>query len=231
MKVAPFTKLSKIVSLLILYTLWVSSLSAKDEAKEDVALPLIVCFGDSITKRGYGDILAKSVGARAINAGVAGHNTAQGLSRIQKDVIDQNPDIVVIFFGTNDLRVDSIKHVKFRDYKNNLTQMIKKIKKADAKVVVCTLPPINETVYYTRHEKAVYDTHGGLTDLIDGYRSTAMEVAEKNEVALVDLNQLLLKNPEWLSPDGVHPSAAGTRIIAKLIEEKAAPLLEEISKK
>ncbi len=225
---SPFTR---IASLLLLCTLWVSSLSAKDEAKEDVALPLIVCFGDSITKRGYGDILAKSVGARAIIAGVAGHNTAQGLSRIQKDVIDQNPDIVVIFFGTNDLRVDSIKHVKFRDYKNNLTQMIKKIKRSDAEVVVCTLPPINETVYYTRHEKAVYDAHGGLTNLIQGYRSTAMKVAEKNEVALVDLNQLLLKHPEWLSPDGVHPSAAGTRIIAKLIEEKVAPLLEKISKK
>ena len=119
MKFTPFTKFSKITSLLLLCTLCATSLSAKDEAKEEDNSPLIVSFGDSITKRGYGDIIAKSLDIRSISAGVGGNNTAQGLRRMDKDVLDHDPDIVIIFFGTNDLRVDSHKHIKFKDYKKN----------------------------------------------------------------------------------------------------------------
>ena len=138
MKFTPFTKFSKITSLLLLCTLCATSLSAKDEAKEEDNSPLIVCFGDSITKRGYGDIIAKSLDIRSISAGVGGNNTAQGLRRMDKDVLDHDPDIVIIFFGTNDLRVDSHKHIKFKDYKKNLHEMIKRSRRAGAKALLCT---------------------------------------------------------------------------------------------
>ena len=84
----------------------------------------VVCFGDSITKRGYPEILARELNCEVINAGVAGHTSRQGLQRMKKDVLNHRPTTVVILFGTNDLRVDSHKHVAVKDYSTNLSQMV-----------------------------------------------------------------------------------------------------------
>ncbi|MGJ8655380.1 MAG: SGNH/GDSL hydrolase family protein [Akkermansiaceae bacterium] len=202
------------------------SLSSTSLADDEPPKTKVVCFGDSITKRGYDQILAKALNVDTVMSGVAGHSTAQALRRMQKDVIDHNPDIVVIFFGTNDLRVDAPRvYVTLKDYKNNLETMIKASEKAGAKVVLCTLPPINIEKYFTRHEKDLYEKQGGLEKMINNYRHAAIEVSEKHKVPLVDLNQELKKTPKWMSPDGVHPSQTGTRIIAELIIAKVKPLL------
>jgi len=190
------------------------------------AHPKVVCFGDSITKRGYPEILAKSLNLDAINAGVAGHTSAQGLRRMPTDVLAHHPDVVVIFFGTNDLRIDSDKYVPVKKYAENLVQMIDACRAENAKVVLCTLPPINTETYFTRHENQKYDDEGGLSLMIGNYREAAIKVASENKVALVDLNQLLSKTPQWLSRDGVHPSPKGCEIIANLIAEAVRPLLK-----
>lgn len=206
---------------LLLFALffWTGSLAAEGER------PKIVCFGDSITNRGYYKTLGGLVEADSLNAGVGGHNSKQGLRRIEKDVLAHQPDLVIVFFGTNDLRVDSERaHVPVAQYRKNLLTIIKKVRGVDADVILCTLPPINEEVYFTRHEKGSYDAAGGLQALIESYRQAAQEVAKEMKVPLVDLNQLLLKSPEWLSRDGVHPSPKGTRIIAEHVAKEVKAL-------
>ena len=190
------------------------------------AAPLVVCFGDSITKRGYNELLGPLVGAETVNAGVGGHNTKQGLHRMQKDVLDHDPAVVVILFGTNDVRVDSERaYVLLEQFEKNLEEMVKRSRKAGAEVVMCTLPPINEKKYFTRHKLEDFIAHGGLKKLLADYRGATMNVAKRNKVPLVDLNQVLENHPKWISPDGVHPSKEGTAIIAKLVAEKVKPLL------
>ena len=109
----------------------------------------VVCFGDSITKRGYYKPLADLLGVRTINSGVAGHSSAQGLRRIKQDVLDHQPDVVVILFGTNDLRVDAPKvYVPVDQYRKNLKAMVEACAEIDARVVICTLPPIDKTAYF-----------------------------------------------------------------------------------
>lgn len=186
----------------------------------------VVCFGDSITKRGYHEFLAKDLNVDTVMAGVAGNSTAQALRRMQRDVLDHEPDIVVIFFGTNDLRVDAPKvYVSLKEYKKNLEIMIKRSEDIDAEVVLCTLPPINIQKYFTRHETKLYDKEGGLEKMIKNYQNVAIKVAKKHNLPLVDLNSELAAHPEWMSHDGVHPSKTGTRIIADLITAKVEPLL------
>ena len=70
----------------------------------DNARPKIVCFGDSVTKRTYPDILAGLVNADAIKSAAAGHSTGQAMSRLGPQVLEQEPDVVVILLGTNDIR-------------------------------------------------------------------------------------------------------------------------------
>ncbi|MGI9243019.1 MAG: GDSL-type esterase/lipase family protein [Verrucomicrobiales bacterium] len=192
------------------------------------ARPTVVCFGDSITKRGYFRVLGDLLGAESINAGVAGNSTAKGLRRMQKDVLARDPQVVVILFGTNDLRADAEKvFIPVEKYRKNLDTMVARCGEVGAKVVLCSLPPIRHDAFFTRHERAPFEALGGLASLIDSYRDASREVALAHELPWVDLNHLLAEDPEWLSKDGVHPSSRGNTIIAEHISKAVAPLLEE----
>lgn len=221
----------KIRMLVLLVTFFSGLMGRNIEAKEPAAdedVATVVCFGDSITKRGYPEMLGEALNVKAINAGVAGHTSAEGLRRMKKDVIDENPDVVVIFFGTNDARVDAPhKYVPAKKYADNLKEMVKAIKKADAQVVICTLPPINEKAYFKRHETELYDKAGGTTKLWGEYRAAALKVAKSQKIPVVDLYGELPKEPKWMSPDGVHPSVEGCRIIARMVGEKVEQLLKK----
>lgn len=185
----------------------------------------VVCFGDSI---GYYQVLEERLAVETVMGGVGGNSTAQALRRMQRDVLDHHPGIVVIFFGTNDLRVDAPKvYVNPKDYEKNLKMMIQECEKIGAQVIMCTLPPINVDKFFTRHETEPYDKEGGLPEMIATYRDVAIQVAAEQQIPLVDLNQELAKQPEWMSPDGVHPSKEGTGIIGRLIAEKLRPLLPQ----
>jgi lysophospholipase L1-like esterase len=190
--------------------------------------PRIVCFGDSITKQGYPELVGKALGVEAINAGVGGNNTKQGLARMQKDVLDKKPTAVVIFFGTNDCRPsDEGAHVPVEQYQKNLEQMIDASQKIGAKVIVCTPPPINPEPYFKRHKKEKIDAEGGLEKVLGKYRAAAIAAAESKKATVVDLNQLLAKQKqdEWLSADGVHPSEKGKQMIAGYVGDALKPLL------
>ena len=203
---------------------------ADDEssAQPEPQQPKIVCYGDSITKRTYPDILATLLNADVVKSAVAGHSTGQAMSRLESEVLPSKPDVVVILFGTNDIRVDNKKvHVPREKFRGNLTKMVTDCQKVGAKVVLCTLPPINAKAYFERHDKGVYDDNGGLASLIEDYRSIASEVAKGNDATLVDLNNLLADEPEWLSSDGVHPSEMGNAILAKHISAAVGPLLKD----
>ncbi|WP_231744092.1 SGNH/GDSL hydrolase family protein [Stieleria neptunia] len=178
----------------------------------------VVCFGDSITNRGYFKVLEELLDIESINAGKGGHSSAMGLRRLQSDVMVHDPDLVVVMFGTNDLRADSERvFVPVDKYKENLQAIMTSCREHGSKVVLCTLPPINEQKFFTRHEREPFAALGGFSSVVQRYCNAAREVASEHDVPLVDLNRLLAKQPEWLSQDGVHPSETGTRLIAEHI--------------
>ena len=210
------------VSRAIFTTVCIIAVSAQtgsaQEATGSPAKTKVVCFGDSITKRGYSEVLSKTLGVEAINAGVAGNSTAQALRRLSSDVLAHSPDIVVILFGTNDLRADAERvYVPVDKYKSNLESMIAKCRKGGSRIILCTLPPIQHDAFFTRHKREQFDALGGLGKMIESYRQAARQVAAQQKTKLVDLNDLLAKEPKWLSKDGVHPTTNGTAIIAKHI--------------
>lgn len=205
-------------------------LTAPAAAAEPGTAPAkIVCFGDSITQRGYPKALGRLLKTDPINAGVPGNTTAQALRRMPEDVLAHDPDVVVILFGTNDSRIDNAKvHVPVDKYRANLEQMIKACTRNKARVVLCTVPPINPEPYFKRHEKKTFDAAGGLARLLAEYRAAALRVAASRKVPVVDLNQILLREPGWMGSDGVHPRKRGNTIIARHIAEAVRPLLGAI---
>lgn len=194
----------------------------------DKAKTKLVCFGDSITRRGYGDLLAAPSSVDSINAGVGGHSSAMGLRRIESDVLDLHPDVVVVLFGTNDLRIDSDRvHVPVDQYKANLGEIIDRCLSQGSDVVLCTIPPINAGPFFTRHEREPFGGDQGLQEMVQAYRNAAKEVALAKQIPLLDLNERLTQQPEWMSPDGVHPGETGNQILADLVSDAILPLLPQ----
>jgi len=185
----------------------------------------VVCFGDSITVRGYPAELARLLNVPVANAGVGGQTTAAALRRIRKDVLDRKPRAVVILFGTNDSRLaEPGVCVPVAKYQANLEKMVDLCRSVGASPVLCTIPPIAEQPYFTRHARTPFEKVGGLAKALDQYRAAARAAADDRKVPLVDLGAELAKKPEWLSPDGVHPTKEGNAIIARLV----APVVKAI---
>lgn len=193
-------------------------------------LKSVVCFGDSLTKIGFGDALGGELPDRVINAGVSGETTDAALKRLQHDVLDRHPDVVTLLYGTNDMVMDKPEpKVPLPRFRENLTAIIDRVKAAGGRVVLCTVPPINPIPYFTRHPKTNYDRAGGLEKVIADYRAAANDVASAEHVPVVDLNTILAARPEWMAADGVHPTPEGRVIIAKAIAPAVRDALERDS--
>lgn len=221
-------------ALLTLLTLLVASSSALRAAKEAPATqpskPTVVCFGDSITASGYPAALGKHLGAEVVNAGVGGQSTRAAMGRFKKDVLDRKPAVVVLLFGTNDSRLaEPGVHVPVPEYERNLTAMIEQSRAGGAKVVVCTIPPIDADAYFTRHKKEPFDKAGGFEKVLSEYRVAATRAAEAKRATVVDLATLLAEEPGWLSNDGVHPTEKGKAAIARLVGDAVGPMLGQAS--
>src|SRR5699024_4207925 len=90
----------------------------------------LVLFGDSITAGitdGYpSPILSNEIrkyfpNIAILNRGVPGDRTDLALSRIQADVIQSSPDIVTIFFGTNDVTDEG---PDYQTFISNIKEMV-----------------------------------------------------------------------------------------------------------
>jgi lysophospholipase L1-like esterase len=218
----------------------------------------IVTFGDSVTApRGslavYSKLLADELSiagkdVKVINAGIGGHTTANGKSRFEKDVLANQPDVVVIMFGINDAAVDVWKEpaatgprVPLADYRQNLTTMVQTLKAKGARVVLMTSNPIywSETTW-PRYAKPPYrpDDVDGFNVVLRDYVQAVREIAKAEGVGLVDVFAALTANaakpghkPGALTLDGMHPNDEGQRIIADLLIEHFAAADGRFSRK
>lgn len=98
-----------------------------------------VFFGDSITSHGFSVAINGWLCNFAewwvrrvdvINRGFSGYNSRWGLMIVDEIVVQQNPDIVFVFFGANDA-VDARvgQHVPLAEYALNMQGIVEKIKK------------------------------------------------------------------------------------------------------
>ena len=186
------------------------------------AEPVIVALGDSITS-GLGVAADEAYPAllevrlrrdgyayRVVNAGVSGDTTAGGLRRVDW-VLRAQPEIVILALGANDgLRGQSPKTTRA-----NLEAIVTRLQTAGARVLLAgmRMPP-NYGEAFTRQFEAVFPA-----------------VARRANVALVPfLLDGVAADPTLNQADGLHPNAAGHRVIAERLWPHLAPLLEKTSR-
>ena len=191
----------------------------------------VVFFGDSITEaavKPHGfimidDSLLNPNGAsnyELIGAGVSGNKVYDLYLRMEDDVISKSPDIVVIYVGVNDVwhkkmgtGTDADKFERF------YLALIKKLKTANIKVIVCTPAAIGER----------FDNTNEQDGDMNHYSNIIRKIAADQHLTLVDLRSAFgeyekLNNKNnvdrgLLTSDGVHLNEAGNMFVAKLMAE------------
>ncbi len=211
----------------------------------------IVCFGTSITRGApyvpeqdtYPAVLERRLNRRlaldgiavsVINSGVPGENTAEGLARIDADVIAHRPDLAVIEFACNDVRYEPHKRVELADFRINLGEMVARIREVCTEIIICTPTPIVDAFHVYSQQVDFYEPWGGCHNALMEYDAVIREVADELELVLCDLNAAFMARAvaavfagatadaddltciaDLISRyDGVHPTIAGQALIA-----------------
>ncbi len=183
----------------------------------------IVAFGDSITgvyyhtggRRAWADMLAIALEktfprARIAmhNAGISGHTSAQGLARIENDVLAKKPDLVVVMFGMNDAARGSLE-----EFDKNLREIVRRCRRAGAAVVLST-------------PNSVYENPHRPTARLAEFAETVRRVAKELNAPLADsylaYEALRAKDENaWrmLMSETIHPNMNGHRLFAEVMAE------------
>jgi acyl-CoA thioesterase-1 len=166
----------------------------------------IVCLGDSITA-GLGlseeeaypalvQALARQDGLdwRLVNAGVSGDTTAGGLRRIDW-LVKGSPDLVLVALGAN----DGLRGLPVAVSKANLLAIIDRLRAAKVQVALAGMfLPMNYGEDYRTAFAAIFPA-----------------LAAENRIPLLPfLLEGVGGKPELNQADGIHPTAAGQRLIA-----------------
>lgn len=187
----------------------------------------VVFLGDSITQGGGGPkgyvtlcknaIVAKTEGVEIINAGISGNKVTDLQRRLQKDVLDRKPTIVVIYIGINDVwhgEKDPARGTTKDKFEAGLKEIIGKIQDGGAKVVLCTPTVIGEKK----------NGENSLDARLDEYSDISRKLAKDLKLPLCDLRKVFVdhlkghnsenKERGVLTSDRVHLNEAGNKVVA-----------------
>lgn len=185
---------------------------------------VVVFLGDSLTA-GYGlepdDALperveavwrARGINAVAVNAGVSGDTTANGLARFDWSVTAAEPDLLVIALGANDFLMGVPPDVT----RANLSAILEKAKSAGIPSVLVGLSPRG--------------------DIATGSRDAAFaaiypELAAAFSVPYYpSLLASIESDPAMLQSDGLHPTRDGVVVIAEPLAKFLEPVIAGLEK-
>lgn len=187
----------------------------------------IIFFGDSITqmgvnKGGYIDRIKQEINKKNLQnkyeltgAGIGGNKVYDLYLRLEEDVLDKKPSVVVIWVGVNDVwhktsgtGTDEDKFEKF------YIALVKKMQAKKIQVILTTPAAIGEK----------YDGTNPQDKDLDAYSNVIRKIATKFNCKLVDLRKTFMQfslehNPEnkesgILTTDRVHLNDTGNQLVA-----------------
>lgn len=150
-----------------------------------------------------------------IGRGIGGQTSYQFLLRFREDVINLQPKVVVINYGTNDIAENTGPYDEDLTY-GNVLSMVELARYHKCKVILTSCLPAGG-----------FSWRPAITDGMDKIRSLNARVkayAEANKIPYVDyFNAMLNEDGTAMNPElandtpGVHPNAAGYAIMESLL--------------
>ncbi|WP_235833476.1 arylesterase [Algibacter lectus] len=191
------------------------------ETTKSTSSKKIVFFGDSLTA-GYGledvddafpGIIQNKIDAlgldyNIVNSGVSGETTSGGKNRIDW-VLNEEPSVFILELGAN----DGLRGVPLDQSKANLQTIIDAVKTKYPETIIVLagmqIPPNMGQDYTT------------------AFKNMFPDLAKENNLHLVPF---LLEDvggiPDLNQSDGIHPTKAGHKILAKNVWEVLQPILK-----
>ena len=183
----------------------------------------LVCHGDSLTEAGELDRrstwparVETRLKINVVNSGIGGDTTAGMLSRFYPAVIQHRPDFVLIIGGTNDLWWD----LDLKLIRANIFTMTCQAEHHDIVPLVGLPPPM--VVEKARRQE--FAAPSGGYDRCVGKLAAMVKVlarsAKQHDIACLDFYHLFCDKTgnaigKYFLDDGLHPNAAGHRLIAE----------------
>ena len=183
----------------------------------------IFVFGDSLSDgfllkrtQAYPALLIdklRDAGLRfeVINASASGDTTDGGLRRLPPH-LKRKIDIFILELGIN----DAFRGATVDEIRNNLQAVIDKVKarNPNARIVIAGMQLPNSSA----------------DDYVFAFGNMFSELAAKNKAALVPyLLEGVAGDPSLNLPDGIHPNAAGHRILAENVWRVLEPIAREVA--
>ena len=183
----------------------------------------ILVLGDSLSQgfgltpgEAYPILLAKKLRAAGLNfqvtnASAAGGTTEGGLERLPAH-LKRKIDIFIVELGIN----DAFRGVPVDQIQNNLQQIIVKVKTRNPRVhvVIAGMQLPNYTT----------------DDYVSAFGKMFADLAAKNGAALIpSLLQSVAGDPALNLSDGIHPNAAGQKVLAETVWSVLEPVAREVA--
>lgn len=177
------------------------------------------------------------------NTAKFGNTVIKGLGKLQKDVLKNNPDIVLIEYGGNDCDFNwneiaenpDVPHspkTEFNTFKITLKDSIKLLVDNKITPVLMTLPPLDADRYFkwVSRNNPVMETNihkwlGSITKIYwwqERYNSAITSIAQETHTKLIDIRSAFLEHADFagfLCIDGIHPNSEGHKVIAGKVME------------
>ena len=186
--------------------IWIACSGSSTVKNESRSVHKIVAFGDSLTagygaggeQNSYPAVLAQLSGKTVINLGLSGDTAVAAPSRLSQ-VLEENPDMVLIEFGGN----DRIRGLRVGDAARAISQIVDAVQAAGAVAVIV-------------------DTGGPQ---MEAYTRAYKKIAKEKHVLFVPGIMKGIFNKRELKSDMIHPNAAGYNLIAQRVYKAIKPYL------
>jgi len=205
--------------------------------------PKIICFGDSVTfgwnveyDDSYPRVLKRLLEGdykqvEVINSGIGGNTVLDAYSRLDVDILDNKPNLVIINFGLNDgtfLKTDEngnknntnkslldksklTPRVDLETFEKTYNDIIGRLEESGTRIMILGTNPILDTMFEDSNyfEKQLRS--------FEEYNQEARLIAGKNGITFIDLWDIFLKDGQagyFMAADGIHPNEEGLELIA-----------------
>lgn len=148
-------------------------------------------------------------GTRVVNLGVVGITLHHALLVDLPVALDAHPDLVTVWLAVNDL----LGGVPLESYRADLHTLLAQLRATGARVLVGNLPDL--ALVPAASSRLGPDPAGTIA----AWNAAIAAEAQDTGATLVDLYgswQELAAHPEYIGPDGLHPSIAGYDRLAQV---------------
>jgi acyl-CoA thioesterase-1 len=196
----------------------------------------IVFIGDSITDaermsdrrrlgHGYVDIIfdafaARSADVEIVNNGIAGNRVAHLRERWETDALDLRPDLLTVFIGGNDTIATFYQGTPtpVADFERDLDNILTRAVAAGIPRIIVIDPFFVSDAPWAGNWK---DGSEFVRADLDTKRPVVRALADRHGAAFIPLQDhvtaaIAERGGAIVAPDGLHPSAFGHRLIARL---------------